>query len=282
MNKVYEIITDQILAALESGTVPWQKPWTGTGPKNLASKKGYRGINSFLLSLRGFSSPYWVTFNQCKDLGGMVKAGEKSTKVILWKPVKKGENEEKSFVMLRYFNVFNVEQTTIDPSKIPALNAESNDIQPIEACAAISRRYLDDSGPTLKVGGAAFYRPSEDSVTMPPIQAFRKAEEYYSTLFHEITHSTGNGTRLNRPTMTDSCPFGSTNYSKEELIAEMGAAMLCGVAGIANVTIDNSAAYIASWLGKLRSDPKLVISAAAQAQKAADLILGTTFEVDAE
>jgi antirestriction protein ArdC len=101
---------------------------------------------------------------------------------------------------------------------------------------------------------------------------FVRAEEYYSTLFHELTHSTGHATRLNRPTLTDLCPFGSTNYSREELVAEMGAAYLCSLTGIVNATIDNSAAYIQGWLRRLRSDPKVLVQAAAQAQKAVDYL----------
>ena len=122
----------------------------------------------------------------------------------------------------------------------------------------------------------AYYTPVHDTVTMPTPGLFPKVEHYYSALFHELTHSTGHWQRLNRQTLTDLCPFGSTNYSKEELVAEMGAAFLCGVAGIANETVDNSAAYIQSWLTKLKNDTRLVILAAAQAQKAADYIVGTS------
>src|SRR5206468_8569946 len=130
-------------------------------------------------------------------------------------------------------------------------------------------------GPALRHGEArAYYQPLPDVVNMPERRLFPKAEHYYSVLFHELTHSTGHGSRLDRATLRDLLAFGDTNYSKEELCAEMGAAYLCGVAGIANETVDNSAAYIAGWLSTLRNDPRLVIAAAAQAQKAADYILG--------
>jgi antirestriction protein ArdC len=122
----------------------------------------------------------------------------------------------------------------------------------------------------------AYYTPVQDTVNMPACRLFPKVEHYYSVLFHELTHSTGHWQRLHRQTLTDLCPFGSTNYSKEELVAEMGAAFLCGVAGIANETVDTSVAYIQSWLTKLQNDTRLVILAAAQAQKAADYILGNT------
>ena len=124
----------------------------------------------------------------------------------------------------------------------------------------------------------AYYTPVHDTVNMPTQSLFPKLEHYYSVLFHELTHSTGHWQRLHRQTLTDLCPFGSTNYSKEELVAEMGAAFLCGVAGIANETFDNSAAYIQSWLTKLKNDTRLVILAAAQAQKAADYIVGKSAE----
>jgi antirestriction protein ArdC len=117
-----------------------------------------------------------------------------------------------------------------------------------------------------------------DTVNMPKPKLFDGPEEYYSTLFHELTHSTGHARRLNRQTLTDLCPFGSTNYSKEELVAEMGAAFLCGVSGIENLTVDNSAAYVASWLRVLRNDKHLVILAAAQAQRAADFIQGVIYQ----
>ena len=133
--------------------------------------------------------------------------------------------------------------------------------------------------PTITHSDArAYYTPLHDTVNMPVCGLFPKVEHYYSVLFQELTHSTGHWQRLHRQTFTDLCPFGSTNYSKEELVAEMGAAFLCGVAGIANETVDNSAAYIQSWLTKLRNDTRLIILAAAQAQKAADYILGKDAE----
>jgi antirestriction protein ArdC len=120
----------------------------------------------------------------------------------------------------------------------------------------------------------AYYQPAADTVTMPARQLFPQPEHYYSVLFHELTHSTGHPSRLDRATLRDLLAFGDTNYSKEELVAEMGAAYLCGVAGISNETVNNSAAYIQGWLSKLRNDSRLLIQAAAQAQKAADFILG--------
>lgn len=274
---VYEMMTDRIIAQLEKGTVPWQKPWNGTTglPKNLQSGKVYRGINLFMLGCSGFASPYWLTFKQCKAKGGSIKAGSKATPVIFWKFLEK-ENSETgetdSIPMLRYYQVFNVDQC----GGIEAPDeeeAETIDFQPIEEAENIVKGFK--ASPKLTHEEArAYYRPCSDMINMPKAETFRTEEEYYSTLFHEMTHSTGHEARLNRKTITDLCPFGSTNYSKEELIAEMGAAFLCGHAGIENKTIDNSAAYIQHWVRKFKDKPKMVVTAAAQAQKAADFILG--------
>ena len=149
-----------------------------------------------------------------------------------------------------------------------------HDVQPIAECERIVTEMPNP--PVIEhVRQQAYYAPIQDVLNMPPRYLFESAESYYSTLFHELTHSTGHESRLNRPTLTDLCPFGSTNYSKEELVAEMGATFLCGHTGIANTTVENSAAYIGSWLSRLRDDVTLVVHAAAQAQKAVDFILGS-------
>ena len=279
---IYEMITDRILDALEKGTIPWQKPWKSAGsagiPANLKSGKNYRGVNIFVLGLQGFSSRYWLTFKQAKDLGGNVRRGEKGTPVVFWKWIektKKDDNGEDKVVnrypILRYYTVFNLDQVDgIDDPDADA--AEPSDFEPIEACEAIVDNMPDR--PEIRNGGnRAFYRPAADFIGMPPAENFDKPAEYYSTLFHELTHSTGHESRLNREGITDLGFFGDENYSKEELVAEMGAAFLCGHAGIENETINSSAAYIDGWRKKLSNDPKLVVCAAAKAQKAADFIL---------
>jgi antirestriction protein ArdC len=292
VGKSYEVVTSRILELLESGEIPWRKPWRGAGglPKNLTSGRTYRGVNVFLLTcisaMVGYSSSYWVTFRQAKALGGHVKKGEKSSPVVFWKLLEKGKEGEadeprgeddtrRMIPLLRHYNVFNLEQCEgIDP---PADEAEGEplDFTPIEACERIVADMPDP--PKLEVRGLkAYYRPSEDLVMMPTPERFESAEEYYGTLFHELTHSTGHARRLNRGSVADAAPFGSQTYGNEELVAEMGASFLCGHAGIENVTLENSAAYIQGWLKTIRSDPKLVVVAAAQAQKAADWILHQT------
>lgn len=275
-NNAYQVITDRIMELLEEGVAPWHKPWKGGGEAmNLVSKRGYRGINRFLLNAASYASPYWLTFNQAKTQGGAIKKGEKSTPVVFWKLLEKEDQktgEKKEVPVLRYYRVFNLEQTEGIEGP-PAEDADEKEFTPMERCEKLVAAMPNP--PKLQhLRQAAWYRPSQDLVNMPKPESFVSSEEYYSTLFHELAHATGHESRLKRPTLTDMAPFGSTNYSKEELVAEMTAAFLCGATGIANATIDNSAAYLNGWLKKLKKDNMLVVQAAAQAQKAADYIQG--------
>ena len=285
---VYERITARILQQLESGTVPWRMPWRrgeAGHPRNLISGHRYRGINVFLLSCATHDSPFWLTYRQSKQFGGHVRKGEKSTPVIFWKWVERENSETggtERFPLLRHYSVFNVEQCELPPEKIPALPAISeSDFEPIAACEQVVADMPDP--PTIHHGGgSASYRPVSDTVQIPRPERFDEPGEYYSALFHELTHSTGHESRLSRPGITDDIRFGSHSYSREELVAEMGAAFLCGHCGIENTVIDNSASYIAEWLKRLRDDKRLVVHAAAAAQKAADFILGHQIDADTD
>lgn len=275
---VYEIITNKIIAKLEAGTAPWLKPWTGGEmPRNLVTGKVYRGINLFLLNMQNFTSPYWLTFNQCREKGGTVKTGQKATPVVFWKFDKeeKDENGETRPPLLRYYSVFNSEQC--DGLNIPQLEKEAREFSAIEECIGVVN-YMPNAPRVQHEQPKAFYVPSMDYVNMPHPESFCSDEEYYSVLFHELTHSTGHSSRLNRKGITGHNAFGTSDYGKEELIAEMGAAFLCGFAGIENKTIDNSAAYVQGWVKAIKEDKKIVITAAAQAQKAADFILNRKSE----
>lgn len=284
MATVYDMITERILAQLNQGTAPWHKPWksvNGEEPMNLTSRKAYRGLNRFLLSVANYERPYFVTYKQALELGGHVKQGEKGSPVIFWKrntytkaQPDGTETEEQGF-LLRYYTVFNVSQCEGLGKWLPALPTEDlRTIEPIEAAERIARGYPNAPAIHHVNGNLACYRPKSDEITLPLRNQFVSGPAYYSTLFHEMTHATGHAVRLNRSTLTDLCPFGSTNYSKEELVAEMGAAFLCGEAGIDNeAALKNSAAYIDGWRKKLSRDSKVVVHAAAQAQKAADYIL---------
>jgi antirestriction protein ArdC len=280
---LYEEITSQIIAMLDQGVVPWRSPILGRSsaghPKNLESAKPYRGVNVFLLAfrafVRGYGSSYWLTFNQARAKGGAVKKGEKASLVVFWKQYEANDKETgdaKNIPVLRYYKVFNVDQCEglAVPDVVPFVPA---DFHPIEAADLRAKGYAD--GPTVEHGGQqAFYRPDTDRVQMPDATRFASSEEYYSTLFHELTHSTGHSKRLDRGLDTHPKPFGSPDYGREELIAEMAAAFLCGEVGIMPAVIDNQAAYIDGWLGQLKKDKKLVISAAGAAQKACDWIRG--------
>jgi antirestriction protein ArdC len=270
---VYEIITGQILAELEKGVVPWRKPWRTLPPANLVSKNPYRGINTFLLALAGYGSQYWLTYRQAQALGGNVRRGERGTKIVFWKfneyetETADGETESRTSAFLRYYTVFNLEQT----EGLKALLALPP-ATPIESAEAIVAGMPNP--PAYQQGFLACYSPSNDTVTMPSRTAFHSRAEYYSTMFHELTHATGHAKRLGRDGFDKQQEFGSESYSREELVAEMGSAMLCGVAGIEQATLANSAAYLKSWIARLKSDSRLVISAASAAQKAADYIRG--------
>ena len=275
---VYQIITDRLISILEAGAAPWRKPWNygqEGGPLNLSSKKHYQGINTFLLACSPYGSPYWLTFKQAVDLGGSVRKGEKGTPVIFWKIYEKedanAEDGKKRLPVLRYYTVFNVEQC--DGIEAPASDESTwNEHDPIEAAEAVILAM--PNRPTVEIGGMrACYSPSMDRVSVPELFRYEKAEEYYCTMFHELAHATGHESRLNREGITGPHFFGDAVYSREELVAEMAAAFLCGSTGIDNATIDNSAAYLQSWIKALRGDKKLAIVAAAQAQKAADYIL---------
>lgn len=277
MPSVYEIVTNQVIEQLKTGVAPWRKPWSTSIPRNLISKKAYRGMNVLMLATQGYSSPYWLTFNQAKQLGAHVRRGEKSTLVSFWKfgeyskeNIETHETENKTSVLLRYYHVFNLEQC----EGLSALRGdEYKPVNPIAECEAIANSMQNP--PRIERNSAAFYRPSADVVGMPERDSFVSAEAYYSTLFHELTHSTGHTSRLNRfeENSTDH-QFGSESYSREELIAEMGAAMLSGIAGISQATLNSSASYLQSWINRLKSDSRLIVSAASHAQKAADYILG--------
>lgn len=283
IEKPYQVITDRVLALLEQGTVPWQQPWEpATGlPRNLFSQRPYRGINVWLLTAMGYTSPFWATFNQVKTAGGSVRKGERGVPVVFWKVYTKENketgDEEQRFV-LRYFTVFNAAQ--LDGVAVPEIAVTSHRFTPIERCAQ-----LVDSmphRPTILEGHQrACYTPATDTLHMPSPPCFHCSEAYYATLFHELVHAVGHPSRLNRKALTNLCVFGDPTYAKEELVAEIGAAYLCGVCVIANVTIDNSAAYLQSWMQVLHDNSTMLVHAAAQAQRAADYIQNLPPDADA-
>lgn len=269
---VYEIITEKIIAQLEKGVIPWHQPWTNPcAAVNWKTQKPYRGINNFLVPPGEYASK-----KQILEAGGRIKKEEfKNSHIIvfwLWKEFKDEETEEKKkFAKPIYYRVWDInKQCTGLKSK---RKQETYNHDPIEKAEEIINNYTNCPTYTFKPGRAVYF-PTLDKINCPPIKDFKVPEEYYSTLFHEMIHSTGHKDRLARTFGA----FGDEKYSKEELIAEMGAAMLCGIAGIENNTIENSASYIKSWLSALKDDTRLIFHASAQAQKAVDYILGNTEE----
>lgn len=295
---------------------PWRSV-SGEGPTSLQTGKPYRGINVWTLSvtalLEGYGSPYWVTYKQAKERAvaaaraegreivekagrkgpyfvevidgveelfrGGVRKGETGTQVVLWKPVRKGvenengDREDRSYLILRYYTVFNTEQCDGVPEPE---REELPERDPIAECESIVTGYFN--GPKVSHGGnRAYYAPAFDRVQMPERGQFKSSEAYYGTLFHELAHSTGHESRLKRPELIGPT-FGTENYSKEELVAELAAGFLRGEAGI-ELDVEQSAAYIASWLKRLKDDRKMLVQAAAQAQKASDRILGIELDV---
>ncbi|OQA82035.1 MAG: DNA primase TraC [Lentisphaerae bacterium ADurb.Bin242] len=273
MRDIYQEITDRMIAELEKGKIPWHCPWRPADwrHRNMISGKFYRGINAILLCMMPYESPFWLTMRQIKKLGGELKMDMHGTNIVFWTLFEK--DEATRLPVLRFYMVYNLEQTCGIPAKfIPILPPkESIAFHPIDTAEEIITDYVDC--PPIQHGGEnACYIPSMDVIQMPERIQFENEESYYSSLYHELTHSVGHKSRLNRPGM-DNIQFGSESYSKEELIAEMGAAFLCAQSGIEHTTIQNSGAYIRSWLERLRNDKKLVVQAAQKAQKAVDYIL---------
>jgi antirestriction protein ArdC len=270
---VNDLITERIMALLEQGAAPWQKPWRVASqmPRNLVSSKPYRGINVFLLHAMQYASPFWLTYKQALDLGGNVRRGEKSTPVVFWKKLETEDallQEKKSVFVLRFYHVFNLAQVENVKQETPVEPTEEPTPTPADAIFANM-----PNRPAIKHGfRACCYCPNTDEINMAAVSTFATSADYFSTLYHEMTHSTGHKSRLGR-LENKRVNFGSGDYSREELVAEMGAAFLCGEAGIFERTVNNSAAYLQGWLKALDSDRSLIITAAAQAQKAADYIL---------
>ena len=281
----YEKITEQIVKMLEGGTVPWRKPWNAGGslPTSLSTGKPYRGINQMILGMvamiDGYSSPFWGTYRQITAQGGQIRKGEKSTSVTLWKPFEKenADGEKVKRFFMTTFAIFNAEQAEWE-GEMPTVPTMANH-DPIAEAEAVASAYLAE-GPTFSHGGdRAYYSPAHDAIRIPEMGQFHSAEEYYSTLFHEMIHSTGHASRLNRDGVTEGHRFGDADYSKEELVAEMGAAFLCAATGIdPDATLSNSAAYIKNWLRVLNDDPQMIVQAASKAQKAADYAQGVRAE----
>lgn len=276
--QIYEAVTSRILELLDKGRIPWRKPWVGGWPHNLFSKREYRGVNAVLLANTGFGSAGWATENQIRKHGGRIKIGQTDLWAVVFfirpsqwwvwnEPQQVGWQEEG--VLCKSYRVWNFEQTEGLDRYAPKVAATL----PTEA----AEKLLTEMPycPLIKEDPAgAYYNPRKDFIALPARARFNPLEEYYSTLFHELAHATGHPCRLGRKSLDEIIRFGSHEYSQEELVAELGAAFLCAITGITPKTVQNSAAYIQSWLHVLKDDRTLFHKAAGQAQKAADFIRG--------
>lgn len=285
---IYQEVTNYVIAELEKGNIIWQQGWTSQGlPKNFVSGHRYRGWNLFLLNFltvqKGYSSPNFITFKQAQDLGGTIRKGEKGTPIVYWATIEnkyktitstdEEGNEQTKHPMFRVpkqFIVFNLDQT--EGIKLPPVQeSQLNEEQRIAICEQLISN-MPQRPEIRHRGDQAYYSPVTDTVTMPLFGLFHTETAYYTTLFHELAHSTGHSKRLNRKELTDASRFGSDTYGREELTAELTAAFLCAACGMEQQTIINSAAYIGGWLSAIRGDKTLILKAASQAQAAADFI----------
>lgn len=279
-SEIYSAITERIIAEMEKGIIPWHKPWTGTngGAVSGTTGKPYSILNQILLGKPG----RWYTFNQIKKVGGNVRKGEHGSFVVFWKQIiveSKTEKDEsgnplkETIPILKHYYVFHESQCdNVPETDIP----ETFTHDPIEEAAKIEQEYAQREKLTINhvISDRAFYSPFTDEITVPVLEQFPVREEYYSTLYHEMIHSTGHKSRLNRLHRT--AAFGSEEYSREELVAEIGAAALLHHVGIETAdTFHNNAAYVQGWLKALKNDTKLLVGASGQAAKAFSFITGS-------
>ena len=282
---VYQMVTDRVIEQMHKGIIPWQKPWHGNaaGAINYVTRKPYSFLNQLLLGRDG----EWLTWKQIKDCGGKLNKGAKAGKVVFYSPFKVTEEkvkadgtkevEERIIPILKYYPVFHIDDCMGIESKLE--DTPVTDAHPIETAEVIVNGYITGAdAPTFHnetPSDRAYYAPLTDTVVVPMINQYTVTEKYYSTTFHELTHSTMKESRCNRKEAQGLAAFGSNDYSREELVAEMGAAMLCSVAGLDNKkAFNNSVAYLQGWLNVLAGDNKMIVWAASRAEKAARYIMG--------
>lgn len=315
VSEVNEIVTAKVLEALDKGTVPWHMPWMAGLAMSMSTRKPYRGVNTLLLGMsslsNGYSSPWWGTYDKIAELSGFTRVERKSGKGHFWvapeddptrrilKPEQSStkvyyfelmrrkdpdfpndRDRDKTFMFARVYSVFNAEQAASLPEKY--LSSERVPLEDMPDAQAAWDRYINEAGPSVRYGGgSAYYDMDQDLIVLPPKDSYDSTPDMWATHFHEGGHSTGHKKRLNREGIENFDHFGSQKYSKEELVAEMTSIMIREMLGIDTAgTFNNSASYIDHWRSKIRSDDKkaLVVTAARQAQRAVDHILGITYE----
>ena len=271
---IYAAVTDRIIEQMEQGIIPWQKPWVASGKAvSYATGNPYSLLNQLMLGRPG----EYLTFKQCQKAGGRVRKGEKASMVVFWKFIEQEDEEtgeKKQVPFLRYYNVFHIDQCEGITAKHTTETAFPDGAEALDVAQDIIYDYLSREGVKLlhEEGDRAFYRPSTDEVVLPIRKQFMSTAEYFSTAFHELVHSTGHKSRLDR--LEKTAFFGTEAYSKEELVAEIGASALVNASGLETPqSLRNNAAYIQNWLTVLKNDKRFIVSAAGKAEKAVNLIL---------
>lgn len=284
---LYQMVTDRIIKQLEIGVIPWKKPWAkiNGGAFNRVTGRPYGLFNQMCLQHEGEYS----SFARWTELGGRIKQGEKAETIVFFKKLEPEETETattesaeveareveetaKPKYVLRYYKVFHISQV-LGVSPLPKV--EEHEHNRVQEAENLAKDYIEREGITLEevLSNEAYYSPAEDLIRIPALSQYKNLEEYYGTLFHEMVHSTGTAERLNRPGLAKA-GFGTEEYSKEELIAEIGAAtLLNGFSIETESSFENSVAYIEGWIQKLRDDKYLIINAARAAEKAAKFIM---------
>jgi antirestriction protein ArdC len=279
-------VTATIIKALESGTSPWQRPWDpgagGAWPHNCITGHNYRGVNfPYLLCCQGeYPTAQWLTFRQAKKAGGTVRKGEKASLVVFAKPLiiketlPNGKQEKKKIFFLRQTPVFNIAQC--DDVKLPKREQAKPIDDTVEITSPVrdAKRFMKSHGVKLKhtAEGRAFYRPSDDTITMPNVNTFKTGEGYAATAYHETVHWTGHESRNKRDLKNS---FGTAEYAFEELVAEIGSAMLCHQQGVSS-EMPNHASYIKSWIKKLKDDSSFIFKASKLSEQAVNYLLPET------
>lgn len=289
-SEIVERVTRELMELIDEGTLPWTAPWVSNGgPRSLLTSRPYAGGNRLILAVRsmraGYSSPYFATFNQIRAKGGVVKKGERGCRILFFGRVESEREEEEDEnqddqpeqrvrYVLRDYVVFNTDQSTLTAEQIPALPRREN--TPIQEAERLFAGYFAATGVQFRVAGdRAFYSPSRDLVQMPPLECFESAEASTSVLAHEVCgHSTGHPTRLNREGIRTRQAFANHEYGIEEIIAETAAKFFMSHISADNaVGMKRSAAYLSHWLAKLKAEPRLLLTAASQAEKALQFFL---------
>lgn len=278
-SEIHRMIADQVIEAMKTSGSHWVKSWTtpaGRLPTSMSTGKPYNGINLLILGMtraaNSYGSHHWATYKQWANMGAQVKKGQKATKVILYKPLNirnKETGEPETIPLLKAFPIFNADQ--VDGYEAPAI-VDDIDHTKLKQPDTLADQLASRAGCDVRFSDpdSAFYSPAHDFVNMPRATQFGTVEDYAATLLHELTHWTGHSARMDRDLTLRS--NGSKDYAKEELVAELGAAMMCGSLGITPAPREDHSKYLAVWIQRLKDEPKAIFSAAAKANQAAEWI----------